>query len=196
MRRPSTPCAPFRDRYHLLPLLRTDGQLHRIAIRYGYRLPTLFLGQRLGADQGLSPAHDTSADSERLVLRAPSLDEVSVAGGDLESLVSDKHKAVPLQHVEPGFVRFPRLDRLERGCQVGGKAGTELALGWQSKRVLQRARGFVWVEDGKIDQLGEPFGLDELGGGEEGCHVGGSERVGRHEVVRDVRVQRPHHMNA
>src|SRR5712691_1165478 len=173
MRWASAPCAPFRNGYNLLPLLYTDGQLHCIAIRYRYRLPTLLLGQRLGMNEGLSPAHDTSTDSKRFVLHAPSLDEVSVARRDLETLVSNKHKAVPLQHVEPGFVRLPRLDRLERGCQVRGKARTKLALGWQSKRVLQRARGFTWVQDGEIDQLGEPFGLDELGGGEEGRHVGG-----------------------
>ena len=139
MRHPSAPCAPFRNIYNLLPLF------HRIAIRYGYRLPALFLGQRLGANEGLSPAHDTSTDRERFVLRARSLDEVSVARGDRESLVSDKHKVVPLQHVEPGFVRLPRLDRLERGCQVRGKARTKLALRWQRERVLQRARGFVRV---------------------------------------------------
>ncbi len=195
MRRASAPCAPFRNGYNLLPLLYTDGQLHRIAICYRYRLPTLLLGQCLGTDEGLSPAHDTSTDNEHFILRAPSLDEVSVARRDLETLVSDKHKAVPLQHVEPGFVWLPRLDRLERGCQVRGKARTKLALGWQSKRVLQRAWGFARVQDREIDQLGEPFGLDELGGGEEGRHVGRSERVGRHEVMRDISVQRPHHMN-
>ena len=43
--------------------------------------------------------------------------------------------------------------------------------------MLQCARGFAWVEDGEIDQLSEPFGLDELGGGEEGCHVGSGERI-------------------
>ena len=69
MRHPSAPCAPFRNIYNLLPLF------HRIAIHYGYRLPALFLGQRLGVNEGLSPAHDTSTDSERFVLRARSLDE-------------------------------------------------------------------------------------------------------------------------
>src|SRR5260221_12662975 len=103
MRHASAPCAPFRNGYDRLPLLCTDGQLHRIAIRYGYRLPTLFLGQPLGANEGLSPAHDTSTDRERFVLRAPSLDEVSVSRGDPEALVSDNHKESPLQPISAGI---------------------------------------------------------------------------------------------
>ena len=43
--------------------------------------------------------------------------------------------------------------------------------------MLQRARGFARVEDGEIDQLSEPFGLDELSSGEEGCHVGSGGHI-------------------
>src|SRR5260221_11571320 len=137
MRQASALCAPFCNGYDLLPLLYTNGQLHHITIRYRYCLPTLLLGQCLGVNEGLLPAHNTSTDSEHFILHAPSFDEVLVACGDLETLVSNKHKVVPLQHVEPGFIQLPHLDHLEHRCQVRGKARTKLALGWQSKRVLQ-----------------------------------------------------------
>ena len=54
--------------------------------------------------------------------------------------------------------------------------------------MLQCARGFARVQDGELEEVGDPFGFDEVRGGEEGGHVHGGERVGGHEVMRDVGV--------
>ncbi len=61
--------------------------------------------------------------------------------------------------------------------------------------MFQRTCGLSWVKSRKRDQFGEPFGLDELGGGEEGGHMTGRECVGGNEVMRDLRVQCAYDMN-